>query len=168
MLDSTIHCAICGREKTLEKTEEQRWFLLMENLWEDKLKLLHWDSILAMQPSVFPVCCPLHVRELTAHWIITGNLAPASPDNAAENIPPMHFQSLEAWNVHQIGELAVHHENMRRLLDEQPQSSKPVLDALLSALEHDSVNSSPANCFSEPSPRLTNQHGNHYLHSPAH
>ncbi len=164
MLDNTIHCAICGRAKI----GEQRWFLLMENLWEDKLKLLHWDSILAMQPSVFPVCCPLHVRELTAHWMISGNLAPASPDNVAENIPPMHFQSLETWNVRPIGELAVDHENMRRLLDEQPQSTKPVLDALISALEDESASTSLSPVLTEPSELLTNQHGNYYSHSPAH
>ena len=50
MLDGKIHCAICGSEKN----GDQLWLLLLENRWEDKLRILHWDNILAVQPGAFP------------------------------------------------------------------------------------------------------------------
>ena len=160
MLDGTIQCAICG----CEKNGDQRWLLLMENQWEDKLCILHWDSMLALQPGAFPVCCPLHARDMAARWMVTGSLSLCPADNVAEAIP---CQFLEAGNIRQIGELAVHHENLRRLLDEEPQSTKSVLDALFSALEYEFAGASSSSALTDPAPPLPNQHDNHYLHSTA-
>lgn len=161
MLDGKIHCAICGSEKN----GDQRWLLLMENQWEDKLCILHWDSMLALQPGAFPACCPLHARDMAARWMVTGSLSLRPADSVAEAIP---CQFLEAGNIRQIGELAVHHENLRRLLDEEPQSTKSVLDALFSALEYEFAAAAPEHSFTEPSSLLKNQHANPYLYSTAH
>jgi len=59
-------CAICGEEKP----DDDSWFLLAENQWEDKLKVLQWNEQLAK--SLALACSPAHVEELVIHWMQPG------------------------------------------------------------------------------------------------
>ena len=63
-------CTICGGQRTAD----DRWFLVTENHWEDKLKILRWTDRLATQVGIHRVCSPPHVRELVVHWMTTGSL----------------------------------------------------------------------------------------------
>src|SRR5438067_4386704 len=64
-------CAICGDEKSAGRL----WFLLAENRWEDKLKILQWDPQLARQDGIRRACSAAHVQELVVHWMTTGSLS---------------------------------------------------------------------------------------------
>ncbi|MBA3916514.1 MAG: hypothetical protein H0X25_22250 [Acidobacteriales bacterium] len=63
-------CAICGTCGGGDSS----WFIIVENHWQDKLKVLHWNEALAWQPGVRLVCCSEHVRELVVHWMATGSM----------------------------------------------------------------------------------------------
>ena len=138
MIDSrTYACAICG-EATPDPTQ---WFLVTENHWEDKLKILEWNSLLASQRGIHLACGPSHVQELVVHWMATGSVSyPFAQTNS--------YSPARRWNdfnklrsvantagVRTIGELTVHRESMRRVLSENPESLKSVLNALQEALQ---------------------------------
>lgn len=129
-------CTICGEAGT----STRRWFLIAEDRWEDKLKILHWDARLAARPGIHPACSSTHVQELVVHWMATGSLDHpfARSDFGAGTRRPRPWplrNSLNATGAKPISELAVHRESVKRVLKEDPQSLKAILDALMSALE---------------------------------
>ena len=132
-------CAICGDEKSAGGL----WFLLAENRWEDKLKILQWDPQLARQAGIRRACSAAHVQELVVHWMTTGSLnypfARVSSDDKSARCD-------EAWPIRvdvdthvarQIGELAIHRDSVKRVLSESPQYLKTILDALIAALQRE-------------------------------
>ena len=130
-------CAICGEERSAEST----WFLVAENRWEDKLTVLQWNEELADWEGVHRACSPEHVAELVVHWMTTGSLdypfaraalGAATLRRMRTNWPQK--SDLHATHAEQVGELLVHRESIERVLNESPESLKPVLDALVSAL----------------------------------
>jgi len=100
-------CAICLEARV----QEAGWFLLTENRWTDRLKILAWDDSLAAQPRVYAACGAEHVRHLVIHWMAMGTL-----------------------DFPFLGELAVHRESLERTLSESPQSLGSILLALADAL----------------------------------
>jgi hypothetical protein len=137
----TLACTICGEYKL----STQRWFLILEDHWQDKLKVLHWDDHLAIQPGVHRVCGPAHLQELVVHWMTTGSMdypfarttskpEIVDPWRSAGGPAPGNFAD---YRVRPIGELAIHRESMQRVLSENPESLRSILDALLSALQRD-------------------------------
>ena len=134
-------CAICGEQRRAD----DRWFLVAENSWEDKLKVLQWDDRLASQMGIHHACGSSHVEELVVHWMVTGSLdypfAQVST-GLGRSIPVPKVRAttgkeLDTMGARQIGELSVHRESLQRALEENPRSLKAILDALLSALERD-------------------------------
>ena len=84
-------CSICGEEKT----SQPGWLMLVEDIWLDRLKVLHWNERLAQREDTHCLCSPKHVQELVAHWMVTGSLsypfASASEVNwKRENSPKAH------------------------------------------------------------------------------
>ncbi|HVO80999.1 MAG TPA: hypothetical protein VMT28_09720 [Terriglobales bacterium] len=135
-------CAICGEEKSAE----DRWFLITESRWQDKLKILHWDDRLAAQAGIYPACSPAHVQETVLHWMATGGLDyPFARVSAMgrkrsglrRGILLSEPEEVDTSGARQIGELSVDRESIRRVLSENPYSLSAILDALLSALERD-------------------------------
>jgi hypothetical protein len=63
-------CAICGEERLRGKDR----FLLVENRWEDKLAVPHWDEKLVSRGGMQTACSISHVEELVIHWMTTGSL----------------------------------------------------------------------------------------------
>lgn len=131
-------CTICGEENF----NASRWFLVTENSWEDKLKILEWNDLLASQAGIHPACSAAHVQELVVHWMATGSVAyPFARTqmwttsqrywaDAGKSGPPIYTN-----HTRTIGELVVHRESMRRVLSENPGSLKSILDALHTALQ---------------------------------
>ena len=135
-------CAICG-EKRLPG---DIWFLIAENRWEDKLKILQWNDRLAAQGGIQRACSVTHVEELVVHWMTTGSLDYPFARIGFDALAARRFNRL--WSRHcgpdtsgarQIGELAVHRESMERILVENPQSLRTILDALLGALRRETA-----------------------------
>jgi len=139
-------CAICEDEKSAGGL----WFLLAENRWEDKLKILQWDSQLARQDGIRRACSAAHVQELAVHWMITGSLnypfaRVSSDDKAAPRCDgpwPVRVD-VDTHVARQIGELAIHRESVKRVLSESPQYLKTILDALIAALQREGKTTEP-------------------------
>jgi hypothetical protein len=133
-------CTICGGQRNAE----DRWFLVTENPWEDKLNILRWNDGLAAKAGNHGVCTPLHVRELVVHWMTTGSLE--YPFARTEAPLPWKRQRLETLvpensdvtaSGMRIGELAVHRESVGRALSENPQPLNVILDELLIVLRRE-------------------------------
>jgi hypothetical protein len=149
-------CAICGGRKL----GTDRWFLIAENRWEDKLKVLKWNDRLAAHAGIQRACSAAHVEELVVHWMTTGSLGYpfARTKLEARGVARIgdiwnttNTNDVDTWDAHLIGELAVHRESMERVLFESPQSLQTILDALLGALRRETAGSEAG---SEPEDEL--------------
>jgi len=134
-----LGCTICG-----EPHSGERRFLIVEDRWQDKLKILHWDDRLAAIPGVHAACSAGHLQQLVVHWMATGSIdhpfarAAYNPEDFPRRRSPRpRMEPFEGDGVRQIGELTVHRESMQRVLNESPASMQTILDALLSALQRD-------------------------------
>ncbi len=135
-----LACTICGERRSIR----QQWFLISEDRWGDKLKILHWDDHLAARQGVHCACSPAHLQELVIHWMTTGSLdhpfARLASQGAGSRAPRRLLAAAKddiTSRARQIGEISVHRESMQRVLSESPQSLRTILDALLSALHRD-------------------------------
>jgi hypothetical protein len=134
-----VACTICGEETP---STPSRWFLITENRWEDKLKILSWNDGLAARDGMHGACGTAHVQELVIHWMATGSLdypfARTGPCTApsrrwSDNWAPR--PDVDTQGIRPVGELSVHRESMRRMLTEDPAALKSILDALGKALQ---------------------------------
>jgi hypothetical protein len=131
-------CTVCGEQRSSDRP----WFLLAENRWEDKLKILQWNDRLASNRGIHQACSTAHVQELVVHWMIAGSLdhpfanPPATPPVFSRRFPVNVFttREIDTRYARELGELSVHRESMTRLLDEQPESLASMLRALGAAL----------------------------------
>lgn len=133
------YCAICLEPRT----PEEGWFLLTENRWTDRLKILAWNDTLAAAPGVYAACGAEHVQQLVIHWMAMGTLdypfarahsesKKAARKDGARTEPNKAEPNTDGIKV--FGELAVHRESLERVLGENPQSLGSILLALISAL----------------------------------
>lgn len=131
-------CSICGEESPLPR----HWFLVAENRWEDKLQILEWNERLAAQPGIHHACATSHVQELVIHWMTTGTLNYPFARVAPWDGPLRRWSDIWApqpdvdlGSMRPVGELSVHRESIRRVLSEDPNSLKTMLEALSGALQ---------------------------------
>lgn len=134
----TRTCSICGDSCA----PQGRWFLVVENSWEDKLKILEWNERLAWREGVHQACSVGHVQELVVHWMTTGSLD--YPFAQLRMLGRGSRLRSEARGIREfdgaarpLGELAVHRESLQRVLSESPHSLTTILDALLAALRRE-------------------------------
>jgi hypothetical protein len=135
-------CTICGDERSAG----QVWFLVAESHWEDKLKVLEWQDLLAMRPGIYAACSAGHVEELVVHWMTTGSLdypfATVGHKPGRRTVPGSFLPTIEepdTRGARQIGELAVDRECVRRALRDDPESLRVILDELAHALERETT-----------------------------
>jgi hypothetical protein len=136
-------CTICGEKRAAE----QVWFLVAENHWEDKVKVLQWRDELAGRSGIYAACGAEHVEELVVHWMTTGSLdypfatvghKPARRRQRLGSILPVVAEP-DIKGARLIGELAVDRESVRRALKEDPCSLRVILDELVHALERETT-----------------------------
>jgi hypothetical protein len=153
-------CAICGEERSAV----QMWFLVAENQWEDKLKVLHWQDELAKRRGIYAACGAAHVEELVVHWMTTGSLdypfarVGRKPERHRQHrnriLPAIEKPDIRGARL--IGELAVDRESVRRALREDSDSLRVILDELVHALERETagitarLESADAMCYGFP------------------
>src|SRR5580700_4464019 len=101
-------CAVCG----LDTFRHTGWFLVVENRWLDRVKILTWHSSLACQDSVKSVCCREHLKALVSHWLSQASLrlAPAHyaplPIGSDPRLPDFDLGPQAVGQF--LGELTVH------------------------------------------------------------
>jgi hypothetical protein len=137
-----VFCTICGEPRR----DNEGWFLLTENRWTDRLKVLGWSDQLVTQPGAYPACSAAHVQQLVVHWMTMGSLAlpfarvPAgarSGQRKRRRDAAVDPPEPDALGVKVIGELAIHRESLSRILVESPESLASILEALISAVSGD-------------------------------
>jgi hypothetical protein len=124
-------CSVCG----LDTFRHKGWFLVIENRWFDRLKILSWHVSLASQANMKSVCCRQHLKTIIAHW-----LTKASLRLPPHYTPPVPLGS-DAWIADAdlvpdsvgrlVGELAVHRESFSRVWSGSPAALEYILDALI-------------------------------------
>ena len=124
-------CSVCG----LDTFRHTGWFIVVENRWLDRLKILSWHSSLAAQKNMKSVCCREHLKALVAHWLNQASLRLAPP-----RYPPLPIGSdpsladfdLGPHSVGRlVGELAVHRESFSRVWSGSAANLESILDALI-------------------------------------
>lgn len=138
----TLPCTVCGDERR----NSNRWFLLVENRREDKIKILQWNDRLAAQAGIHRACSAAHVQELVVHWMTTGSLDYPFAEVAFSRRPRRRWsdtappaQNVEGPGARPVGELAVHRESVKRVLHDSPHSLNTILEALLRALDRENA-----------------------------
>ena len=139
MTTRPVFCAIC---LTVRQMNEE-WFLLVENCWTDRVKILSWHDELAFSPATHAVCCVAHVQLLVIHWMTTGTLqypfarseAWADTSRRPDSIPASSMRDeSDLTGTKVLAELAVHRESIDRILVESPTSLAALIVALKDAL----------------------------------
>ena len=124
-------CSVCG----LDTFRHTGWFLVVENRWLDRLKILFWHSSLATQKDMKSVCCRQHLKILIAHWLNQASLRlpPAyDPPLPIGSDPTLTDFDLGPHAVGRlIGELAVHRESFSRVWSGSAAALECILDALI-------------------------------------
>jgi hypothetical protein len=133
-------CAICGEEQHGDETR----FLVAESRWDDKLTVLEWNEQMASRAGIHIACSLNHVEELVVHWMTTGSLdypfarASLGSRNWQRRVGPDYRVDLSGARM--LGELAVHRDSVERVLADNPQSLQVILDALVDALQRETMN----------------------------
>lgn len=145
-------CAICGNEKT-----GGEWFLVTENRWEDKLRILGWHEALSRAAGVHRACSGAHVRELVVHWMTTGSLnypfATAAGPNHGLGTPRGIWAprlEVDTGQARLIGEITVDRDGIGRLLSENPCCLISMLAVLDTALQQEKFQPRAFNAPSMP------------------
>jgi hypothetical protein len=131
-------CAICLEPRV----QSEGWFLLTENRWTDRLKILGWNDALAAEPGVHAACGAEHVQQLVIHWMAMGTLdypfarAHSRKGSTRKSVPAAEPCGAEpdTKGMKILGELAVHRESLERVLSENPRSLASILMGLITAL----------------------------------
>jgi hypothetical protein len=136
-------CTICGEPRRAN----EEWFLLTENRWTDRLKILGWYEPLVGQAGAYPACGAAHVQQMVVHWMAMGSLEypfarlPSDSKNGrrrrASERPCIEEKEPDTQGSRLVGELAVHRESLSRILVENPQSLASILEAVISAISGD-------------------------------
>jgi len=133
-LPTRFPCAVCG----IETNRHANWFLLVENRWLDRLRILSWHPVLAAQEDMLSVCGRQHLKTLIAHWLTEANLElQASIDRVvpitSESQTQAELGPLAVGGL--VGELAVHREALSRVWTGSPETLECILNALIGDVE---------------------------------
>ncbi len=134
-------CSVCG----LDTFGHNGWFLVVENRWLDRLKILSWHPALARQRDMQSVCCRQHLKTLIEYWLTQASLRlppayrlprpkPSDPtridiDMDIDIDVDDDFRPRSVSRV--VGELAVHRESFSRVWSGSPASLECIFDALV-------------------------------------
>jgi hypothetical protein len=124
-------CSVCG----LDTLRRDGWYLVVENRWFDRLKILTWHLSLANQQGVKSACGREHLKVLIGHWLDQDSLR--LPASAGELLPltsdagRYDAQIGENAAGHLVGELSVYREAFSRVWTGSPTTLESIVDALI-------------------------------------
>ena len=131
LLTKRAPCTVCG----LDTFRRTGWFLVIENRWLDRLRILTWHPALATQKNMKNVCCREHLKTLISHWMYQANLR--LPPACSSPMPLGSDASAAGMDLgpnavgRLIGELAVHRESFSREWSGSAAALESILDALI-------------------------------------
>jgi hypothetical protein len=127
-----VPCSVCG----LDTLRRDGWYVVVQNRWLDRLKILTWHRSLASQPGIKSACGREHLRFLIGLWLDQDNLRFASPEGKFVPLTsdPGHddddFRDTTAAG-HLVGELSVFREAFSRIWTGSPETLEAIVDALI-------------------------------------
>ena len=130
-MNESCICSICGRENA----SEAGWFLVAENGWGDRLKILKWDKAMALQQGLHAACSTGHLEKIVASWLVTGTLRIVQPRIGSEQRSAAISHHLDIVGNRQLGEIAVDRVTLRRAVAENPMALVHLLRTLIHALD---------------------------------
>jgi hypothetical protein len=146
-------CSVCG----LDTFGHTGWFLVVENRWLDRLKILSWHPSLARQKDAQSVCCGQHLRTLIAYWLTQASLRlpPAHrlprPRSSDPTLTDVDFGLRSVGRL--VGELAVHRESFSRVWSGSPAALECILDALVTIGDENKPHAPEFHHFDQPESR---------------
>jgi hypothetical protein len=126
-----ISCSVCG----IDTFRHKGWFLVVENRWLDRLKILSWHSSLAAQKDMKSVCGREHLKALIGHWLMQASLrlppgnVPPLPIGSDPRLTDIDLGPDAVGRL--VGELSVHRESFSRVWSGSPAALEYILDALI-------------------------------------
>jgi hypothetical protein len=123
---------VCG----IETKRHSGWFLVTENRWLDRVRVLCWHPVLARQTNMHSACGEQHLRMLLTHWLTYANLEFLA--TGCSRFPGGGKRGHDSFRTSAgtvVGELAVHREAMSRVWTGSPESLACILDALIGGIE---------------------------------
>jgi hypothetical protein len=128
-------CAVCG----IETKRHTGWFLVVDNHWLDRIKILSWHPVLASTGKMRAVCGTAHLKLLLTHWLNCSNL-----QLVASGYAPMPtvldsgrggpgYPNLSLGRV--LGELAVERDWLSPAWTGSPEAMECILDTLVGETE---------------------------------
>ena len=124
-------CSVCG----LDTSHHDGWFLVVENRWLDRVRILDWHAALAARQDLKSVCGRAHLKTLLTYW-----LEQASLRLPPHNNDPMMLTSDSARDdaafcagARVLGELSVFREAFSRVWTGSPETLEAIVDALIPA-----------------------------------
>jgi hypothetical protein len=122
----------------MEIQQHAGWFLVVENRWLDRLKILSWHPVLATGKDMRSVCGRQHLKVLITHWLTVGSLELQA--NASLVVPITSESQTEAdlgpLSVGRlVGELSVHREALSRVWTGSRETLECILRALIGPAE---------------------------------
>lgn len=116
---------------------------MVEHRWQDRLKILQWNALLAKNPGVFAACGPAHVEQLVAHWMAAGSLAYPFAHTGTAQAQLQQEESSRTRKTRDVtdfrqakvlSEIVIDRSALERALQENPLSLVAMLEALMEAL----------------------------------
>ena len=126
-----LSCAVCG----IETKRHSGWFLVMENYWVDRVRVLSWHPMLAREGRMRGVCGKEHLKTILTHWLNHANLQLIATGATAG---PIALDPGPAGTVDSgfslgrvVGELAVERESLSHVWTGSPEAMECILNALI-------------------------------------
>ncbi len=134
-LANRLSCVVCG----IETKRHAGWFLVMENCWLDRVRVLSWHPVLAREGRMRGVCGKQHLKTLLTHWLNHANLqlvtSGASPWPPALETRPLGSNDSAYFMGKVVGELAVQRESLSRVWTGSPEARECILNALIGDID---------------------------------
>lgn len=124
-------CSVCG----LDTFRHTGWFLVVENRWLDRIKILSWHAGLANHQNMKSVCCRQHLKALIGHWLTQASLRlppaldPPLPIGSDASVSDLELGPNSVGRL--VGELSVHRESFSRVWSGSAAALECILDALI-------------------------------------
>jgi hypothetical protein len=130
-----LSCVVCG----IETKRHAGWFLVTDNYWLDRVKILSWHPVLAREKGMRGVCSKSHLKILRTHWLSHATLQLLASRRAPlptslETLPGSSGSaSFAAGRV--VGELAVERDHLSPVWTGSPEAMECILNALIGDTE---------------------------------
>jgi hypothetical protein len=127
-------CIVCG----IETKRHSGWFLVMDNYWLDRVKVLSWHPALAQTGRARAVCGKSHLKMLLTHWLNHASLQLVARGDAPLPIAldtTSSGSSYASFPGKIVGELAVERDPSSPGWTGSPEAMECILNTLIGETE---------------------------------